>query len=168
MYDRYAVIFGIIALVCWSLSIQGKSKKSILKLQTIANGFYCIQYILLGAVSAGCMNLVSVIRCIVFYKYEEKHIKAPKLVLLVFIAILAIIALFTYDGIFSMIPIAITMGYAYSMWQTNLNIVRIIYIAAAIVWIYYNYSVGAYASLIGNIIEIISGSISLIRNKKHQ
>lgn len=165
MYNQYSVLFGTVALFCWCLSIQGKNKKSILKLQTIANVFYCIQY-MLSAFSAGCMNLVSVIRCIVFYKYEEKEQPSPKYLLILFIAILAVIALFTYNGLLSLIPIIITMGYTYYMWQSNLNIVKIIYIVAAIVWLYYNYTVGAYASLAGNIIEIISGSIALIRGSK--
>lgn len=87
----------------------------------------------------------------------------PKWILFVFIALVLLFGIITYDGLISLLPIIITVLYTYAFWQNNLNVARIIYIVAAIIWIYYNYEVGAYVGIIGNILEITTGLISLIK-----
>ena len=82
--------------------------------------------------------------------------------------IIIVIGIITVDTPLMLIPILATLFYTYSSWQNNMQKLRIIYIVAAIFWLYYNLTVGAYVSLIGNTLEIISGTSSLIkyRNKK--
>ena len=87
----------------------------------------------------------------------------PKWILFVFIALVLLFGIITYDGLISLLPIIITVLYTYAFWQNNLNVARIIYIVAAIIWIYYNYEVGAYVGIIGNALEITTELISLIK-----
>ena len=47
-----------------------------------------------------------------------------------------------------------------------MKIVRIFFVIAAFLWIVYNLHVGAVMPLIGNVFEIISGILALIRFKK--
>lgn len=132
-------------------------------MQVIANGIYGIEYLLLGAFSAASMNFLSFLRLLVYYFYALLNIKMPKWILFVFITLVLLFGIITYDGLISLLPIIITVLYTYAFWQNNLNVARIIYIVAAIIWIYYNYEVGAYVGIIGNILEIITGLISLIK-----
>ena len=132
-------------------------------MQVIANGIYGIEYLLLGAFSAASMNFLSFLRLLVYYFYTSLNIKMPKWILFVFIALVLLFGIITYDGLISLLPIIITVLYTYAFWQNNLNVARIIYIVAAIIWIYYNYEVGAYVGIIGNALEIITGLISLIK-----
>lgn len=132
-------------------------------MQVIANGIYGIEYLLLGAFSAASMNFLSFLRLLVYYFYALLNIKMPKWILFVFIALVLLFGIITYDGLISLLPIIITVLYTYAFWQNNLNVARIIYIVAAIIWIYYNYEVGAYVGIIGNILEITTGLISLIK-----
>lgn len=156
----YAIIIqsiGIIALVFWVMSIQSKEKIKILKLQNIANTFYAIEYFLLNAFSAFGMNSLSVIRGIIFYQNEKKGKKNPNIQIIIFAIITIIIGIMTYDNWYSIIPIVNTLGYSYSTWQKNTKVIRIIFIMAAIGWIIYNWTVGAYIPLVGNVVELVAG-----------
>lgn len=158
-----AQVLALFAILFWVISILLKNKKNILLMQVIANGIYGIEYLLLGAFSAASMNFLSFLRLLVYYFYALLNIKMPKWILFVFIALVLLFGIITYDGLISLLPIIITVLYTYAFWQNNLNVARIIYIVAAIIWIYYNYEVGAYVGIIGNALEIITGLISLIK-----
>lgn len=158
-----AQVLASFAILFWVISILLKNKKNILLMQVIANGIYGIEYLLLGAFSAASMNFLSFLRLLVYYFYTSLNIKMPKWILFVFIALVLLFGIITYDGLISLLPIIITVLYTYAFWQNNLNVARIIYIVAAIIWIYYNYEVGAYVGIIGNALEITTGLISLIK-----
>ena len=158
-----AQVLALFAILFWGISILLKNKKNILLMQVIANGIYGIEYLLLEAFSAASMNFLSFLRLLVYYFYALLNIKMPKWILFVFITLVLLFGIITYDGLISLLPIIITVLYTYAFWQNNLNVARIIYIVAAIIWIYYNYEVGAYVGIIGNILEIITGLISLIK-----
>lgn len=157
---------GLFAIITWVLSIQNKNKTGILIYQLVANILYFIQYYLLNAYSACLMDFTSGIRCLFFYLEEKKHGKISNLSFLFFILLIIVIGMFTYNGIISLLPIIISLIYMYSIWQNNLNITRYLFIITAIIWIYYNMSVGAYINIIGNIFEILSGIISIIRFRR--
>lgn len=161
-----AQIIGIVAFLTFIFSVQKKNKKKLLILQLIANFLYGIQYLLLLAPTASFMNFISVIRCYIFYIYEEKNKKPSKLVLTSILIFIILIGIFTVNNYLSIIPVAIAILYTISTWQKNMNITRWCFTIAAMLWILYNISVGAYTSLIGNSFELISGITSLIRFKK--
>lgn len=161
-----SLVFGMFAIMFWLFSVQKKEKKDILSFQLIANILYAMQYIFLGAFSAASMNITSALRCGTFYMYESKKEEIPRYLLIIFILIILICGFLTYNGFLSLIPIIITIFYTYSAWKKNTNWIRYVFIFAALVWIYYNLSTGAYISVVGNILEIISGVISLVRFKK--
>lgn len=157
-----AQIFGVFAIALWVISIQNKKREKILLFQFWANGLYMVEYSLLGAFSASVMNLVSSLRCLVFYKGKKKN---SLISLVLFSIIVIILGILTYDGLLSLIPVIITLFYTISSWVKNPFWNRITVLVAAVIWIYYNFSVGAYITVVGNVFEIISGIISLVRYK---
>lgn len=157
-----AQIIGGLAISLWVVSIQNKERKNILLFQGVANLLYIIEYSLLNAYSAASMNLISTIRCFIFRKVDEK--KLHKLTI-IFIGLILILGLLTYNGILSLIPILISIIYTISSSNKNAKYNRIAILIAAFIWIYYNYKVEAYITIVGNIFEIISGILSLIRFK---
>ncbi len=157
-------LIGTIALLFWVYSIQKNDKKQILKLQLLANVFYAIQYIIIGAITAGMMNIISVIRYSVFYKMEDQEKeKLPFWVLAIFVISIILVGIFTYKSPLDVIPIGISLLYTYVIWQKNNKIIRYGVTVAAIIWIYYNVSVQAYISVIGNLFEMLSGMIAIYR-----
>ena len=79
-----------------------------------------------------------------------------------------LLGIITFDNIISIIPITITIFYTLSSWMKDTKWCRIVFLVCAFIWIYYNYKVKAYVSIIGNGMEIISGVISLIRFEKKE
>lgn len=156
-------IIGTIALILWTSSVQVNKKSTLIRLQLLANIFYAIQYFLIGANTAAWMNIVSTIRYYMYNKNEEKNKQNSYSLLFVFIGIILIISILTYTNILSLIPSIITIGYTYATWQKNTKVIRFIFLFAAVIWIFYNAYVGAYVSIIGNVMELLSGFIAIYR-----
>lgn len=165
IFNLIAWIIGIIAFLVFISSIQLKNKKKFLILQLIANFLYGIQYVLLITPEAAYMNFISVIRCFIFYLYEDEKKKPPVLILIILLSLITLVGCFTINRWIALIPVAITIIYTISSWQKNMKIIRLCFTIAACFWIIYNLSVGAYTSLIGNAFELISGIVSMIRFK---
>jgi hypothetical protein len=161
-----AQVFGFIALAFMALSYQETNKKELLKKQIFANVFYALQYLSLNAVSAVSMNILSIIRAVVFGKNESKNNKI--ILLIIFEATIITIGFITYTDLTSLIPILIALLYTYGLWQSNLKIICIIGIISASLWIYYNLLVGAYVSIFGSFVELFSSILGLYKILKRK
>lgn len=158
-------IVGIIAFIFFVFSLIQKNKKRILVLQIIANILYAVQYSLLLVFTPAIMNIINITRSYWYYKDELNHKKTPLWVLIMFIVIIFVVTIFIYDGYLSLVPPIITSIYAIATYQNNLKILRLTFMICACIWIIFNYSVGAYSGIIGNVFEIVFGTIGLIINK---
>ena len=80
---------------------------------------------------------------------------------------IVILGIFTFENIYSVIPVFIACVYTYGSWQKKLKITYSIGVTVAILWIIFNFVVGAYVAIIGSVIELIGSIIGLmkIRNK---
>ncbi len=156
-------IFGILAIIVFGISPHQKTKKKVLIVQLLANILYAIQYTLLYAFSAVVTNIIGGIKNYIYYYYEKKENKIPIKVLVIYIIIILIFGIFTFNGIYSLIPIFVSVLYGYGTWQNNLKSYRIINIVGSILWIIYNCIVGAYVGVIGNVFQLTSTIIAIIR-----
>ena len=161
-----ANILGIFAIVTWTLSIQYKERKNILIFQIVANIFYSIQYFLLAAFTAGATNTLSIFRCLVFYYEEKTKGKISNVSLIIFSIIIMLVGVLTYENFINLIPVCGGILYMYSIWQNDLNLTRYLFIIAAILIAYYNFKVGAIILFCGNVFDIISGIIAILRFRR--
>lgn len=161
--DIIVNVVSIISIALFLLSVQFKKKKDILIVQTLSSICYMIVYAILGALSGCIIELVEQSKNLVFIGYEKKNKEIPLYALLVFIFMLVIITIFTYDGWNSAIPLAIYILYFLSSYFKNPKHIRITMILCAMIWMVYNYTIGAKLMIIGNVLEIISAIVSLIR-----
>lgn len=161
-----AQLFGLISLILLSISYQQTKKKDFLCVQIFANIFYFVQYILLSAFSAAGSSIISIFRTVIFYNYEKNNKKIPFLAIVLFEIIILIVGILTYSGICSIIPIFIAMLYAYATYQNDLKTTYSIGIFASLLWIVYNFSVGAYVAIVGSLIEFCASHLGLARLKK--
>ncbi len=158
-------IVSVISIFLFIISVQFKNKKDILIIQTLSSICYMIVYFLLKAYSGATIELVEQTKNIVFIEYEKNNKDIPLLVLLLFIGLLIIITILTYNGLNSIMPLIIYILYFLSSYFKNPKTIRTTMILCAIIWMLYNYSIGAYLMIIGNILEIVSAVISLLRYK---
>ena len=161
-----AQIFGILAIACAVISLQFKKKTKMMFLQMVANVFYAIQYLVLHAYTAVATSLVTVLRCILFNKYDKARKKIPKKLSWFLIVIVLIIGVFSYDGYLSLIPLVTSISYIVGASIKSAKTYKIVFGICAVLWFYYNFKVGAFISTLGNIFEIISTIIALLRYKK--
>lgn len=165
-------IFVIINRVLLIVSYQLKNRKNILivsLLALLANG---VVYILLSAWSGLAMVFVAIVRNIIFMLDEKKNGKSQKItkrdvgILVVLYVISIISAIFTYEGILSMMSVVATMLYTYSVWQKKTKVYKILGIIIESVWIIYNIYICSIMGVILNISLLISASIGLNREYK--
>lgn len=157
----FAQLIGIIAIYLWVISIQKKESFKILLYQAFANLFYTWQYSLLNVYSAAAMNFSSFLRCLLFASKKKKKQNISYWWLAIFLLIILFLGIITYNSFLNLIPLIITIFYTISSWLKDSKWLRVTFLLAAFVWIYYNYQVEAYICVIGNVFEIISALYTL-------
>lgn len=164
--DIAANMIGVIALILTLLSYQNNNKSKFLLWQILANLTLAIQYLLLNATSAVVAILIALTRNIVFFKFENKNKEIPLYILILFEIAVLIFGVFTFDGIISLFPVIITMLFSYAAWQKKITDTYLICVLVMILYIIYNFYVGAYVSIISNILELSSAVIGKVRLNK--
>ena len=165
-------VFVIINNALLISTYQVKKRKTILILSflaLIANG---IVYTLLSAWSGLAMVFVAMIRNTIFMIDEKKSGKSDEItkkdiiILVVLYTISIISAIFTYEGILSMMSVIATMLYTYSIWQKKTNVYKFLGIIIEIVWIIYNIYIFSIMGIILESLLLISAVIGIIREYK--
>ena len=156
-----AQILGSIALFILVFSFQKNEKQTLLKYQIASSSFFAGQYLFLQAYSGCFMNIVCILRNIIFRKYEGRKILFYFVMLIVFAMIF--LSLFSYVGPISLLPCISCVLYTISIWQSNLKVTRIVEVVSCSLYIIYNIKVLAYVGLVSSIIELFSALIAIYR-----
>ncbi len=163
-----AQICGIIVLILTVISVQFKTKEKIVMGMVFANIVVTIQYFLLNAVTGAVVSIINVIRCIVFYYYKKKDKKPSLMILLIFEIIAIISGIMSWQNIWSVIPIIVTVIYTYGLWQDDVKVIRITTAVVGLGWAIYNVIVMAYVGAIQSISQFVSAMIALVKNKQEK
>ena len=158
-------LVSILSVFLYVASVQYKNKKDILLVQVFASFCYLIVYIIKGAWSGVFVEVLEEMKSIIFMKYAKEDKKIPFVILIIFIFLLVLVSIIFFDGIFSLLPLFINIILFVSSYFKNPKYMRITMLICGALWGIYNISIGAYIIVIGNILEIVSASISLIRFK---
>lgn len=162
-----AQVFGILALIALCYNYLQTDKKKFLQIQIISNILYGLQYLSLKAMSAFSMSIISIVRTLIFYKYEKDNKKIPIILLIVFELIIMMFGIFSYTTWYSLIPTVVAMIFTIGVWIKDIRVTYIIAILCASSWIYYNLMVGAYIGIICSIIELIAGILGFAKSMQN-
>lgn len=160
-----AQICGVIALILTVISVQFKTKEKIVMCSVFANLVVAIQYFLLNAITGAVISVINTVRCIIFYYYKKKDKKPSLIVLLIFEIIAIVSGITSWQNIWSIIPIIVTVVYTYGLWQDNVKVIRITTALAGFGWAIYDIIVMAYVGAIQETSQLISAIIALLRSK---
>lgn len=160
-------VVSILSIFFYVMSVQFKEKKKILITQVLASICYLIVYIIKGAWSGVSIEILEGLKNIVFINYEKHNKKIPLIILIIFILLLVIFSIIFYDGLFSLLPLLINVLLFVSTYLKNPKYIRYTMLLCGILWGCYNLYLGAYIILIGNILEVFSAFISILRFKKN-
>ena len=159
-------IVSILSIFLYIISVQFKKKKHILLTQVGASMCYLIVYVIKGAWSGVCIEIIEELKNIIFIKIEKQHKKIPIIILITFIILLIIVSIIFYDGILSLVPLLINILLFVSTYLKNPKYIRYTMVVTGLLWGIYNIYVEAYIIFIGNILEIVAALISIKRYKK--
>ena len=96
---------GIIATVLTFISYQFKTSRSILIIQTTATAFTCLSFFFLDASSGFMLNIICIVRNVVFY-FEKASSKTRYVSLPVLCAAFVLLGILSWQGAISLLIIA--------------------------------------------------------------
>lgn len=168
MVEKIYIVISILSILLYVFSVQFKEKKNILFTQIGASFCYLIVYVIKGAWSGVFIEVIEELKDIVFIGIEKNNKKIPMIILIMFLILLFIISFLFYDGPLSLLPLFINILLFASTYFKKPMIMRWTMLVCGLLWGIYNIYVGAYIIVIGNLLEVISAIISIIRfnNKK--
>ena len=158
-------IFGAIAIGLFFLSYQIFDKKKLLVVQTLATAMLCLQYIFIGAYSGFGLNIVCIIRNLLYYRRDKKDISGIGLPI-VLALVMAIVSLFSWDGYHSLLIIVGLMVNTVCMGVFDSQKLRKSILLTCPMILAYNVFEASYSGMISETMSIISAVIGIIRYKK--
>ena len=160
------IISQVLAALAVIITFWGyikNDKGNFLKYVLISNILYCIHYFFLDDLSFVIAIVMGSFRNIVFLKYVNSKRLIPIYILLLFEILTVLSGLLAYSGLLSLIPIFQVCLYTYGVWLSNLRSMYFICILVMVIGVFYNFLIGAYMAIIGNVIEIIAAIIGMIK-----
>jgi len=161
-------IFIIINYLICIINYQQKKRKTILILNIISTIATAISYMFLGAYSGLAMTIIAAMRNIMFLINEKMKKSQKREILTLAIIYIATIYLasLTYTGIFSMMTVAATVIYTYSVWQKNTKIYKFLGIPVGIAAIIYNIYMLSIFGIIFETLITISAILGYAKDNK--
>ena len=121
-YFIVAQIFGALALAILIISLQKNSKTKLLLYQSISSLLYALQYLFLNAYTGCFMNLICMIRNMIFNQYPKK--RPPIYWLIITIVLMIFFSSLSYTGVISFLPMIAVILYSIALWHGNLTVIR--------------------------------------------
>lgn len=157
---------GAIGYTALALSYYRKKKIDILFMQIIAYIFFSIHYYLLDAITGTMCNLLGLIAITFIYLVEKKKdLKRRNIFILGIIPILVLIALLTYENMYSILPIFASVLSLISFLTDEENTIRGIGIISAISWLIYAIIYKSYVAIVFEIITVVATLVAFIKYK---
>ena len=160
-YFIVAQIFGALALAILIISLQKNSKTKLLLYQSISSLLYALQYLFLNAYTGCFMNLICMIRNMIFNRYPKK--RPPVYWLIITIVLMIFFSSLSYTGVISFLPMIAVILYSIALWHGNLTVIRTTEIISCSLYILYNIKVLAITGLIATIIELVGAIIAVYK-----
>lgn len=162
MKEILTQVIGAIAMILAIVSFQAKNSKRILTFQVIGSTCWTVHFVLLGAYAGALLNIISVIRNLIFYQKDKKWARSVWWIPAFSLAGAVIIA-FTWDGLKCLLPLFGVMATTVSFFMTDANKLRCLSLIASPLWLVYDALNGSYFGTATEVFCIVSIIIALIR-----
>ena len=157
---------GAIGYITLALSYFKKEKKQILFMQIISYIFFTIHYYLLSGITGAICNLIGLFALLTIYIFDKYKLKKKYIVSMLFVAVLLIINLLTFQNVFSIFPMLASVIVIVSFIDDRENVIRWIGVIAAICWLFYAIAYKSYVAIVFEVLTLLNVCVSLIKNKK--
>ena len=161
-------LIGAIGYITIALSYFKKEKKQILFVQIISYIFFTLHYYLLSGVTGAICNLIGLVALLTIYLFEKHNFKAKVILSVIFVIMLLVINIMTFQNIFSIFPMIASTIVIISFLKDDENFIRIIGIVSAVCWLFYAIAYKSYISIIFEVLTLINVCIALYKNKNYK
>ena len=178
--DRIQMIgqaVGLVAMAFNILSYQQKSQKGVIGFQLFGSALFAANYLMLGAIAGGLLNLVGIVRAIVFLNKEKLHAeKQPWLIGFIAAYLASYVLTFAVFGkeptvvnlIVEALPLIGMTAITISFQMKDAKAVRLFGMISSPAWLVYNIvngSIGAICCEVLTLGSIVIGMLRLDRKK---
>ena len=160
-------IFGGIAILCGFLTYQMKTQKQILLMLVATSSVFCLHYLMIGAISGMAMNIIGVLRGLLYYYRNEKGWKSP-VIPVTCTALMAVIGVISWEAWYS---VFVFLGLVIHTWCTsrdNPQFVRASILVTSPLVLLYDVFARSIGGTIYEAVAIASATIGIVRYRKIQ
>ena len=165
-------IITIIYFAILSLSYLLKDRRKILGANFIAHIGQTTAMAMLNGYTGAAMAIIMMLRDLIFLIIESRKLKGKEInkkldlvILIVTIALMIILTIFTYNGPLSLLSVLATLVTTFALWQKDVKIYKILGVIAGIFWLAYNIFIMSIMGIILEFIVVICSNIGYIKDR---
>ena len=160
-----AQLVGVVGIAFSLLSFQCSKRKHIMVVQKMASLSFSAQLFMVGAVTGGCLDLISFVRTLVFANNSKGWAKS-KWWLYGFVGVMIATGILTWKDGWSILPIVGSILSTVALWMRKEKHIRLVSLAVGPCWLVYNLVQGAYSGALSEVFAMTSIVIGLIRHDR--
>ena len=160
-------VLGILATIITGISYQMNTKRSLLLVQTTATACTCLAYLFLGAASGFALNIVCIIRNIVFY-FQKDSGKVHTISSLLLAAAMVVVGALSWQGPVSLMIIVALAANTIFMSFGNPQLLRKSVLGTSTLVLLYNIFVFSIGGIANEGLSIISSAVGIARFRKEK
>ena len=160
-------ILGILATVITGISYQMNTKRSLLLVQTAATVCTCLAYLFLGAMSGFALNIVCVIRNVVFY-FQKEDGKRHLLPALLLSAVMVVLGILSWQGPVSLLIIVALAANTVFLSFGDPQLLRKSILGTSSLVLTYNIFVFSLGGIANEALAILSSSVGILRFRQEE
>lgn len=157
-------LIGAIAFFTLAGSYYKKEKKKILFMHIIAYIMFTIHYYLLSGLTGTICNVIGLLALLSIYVIEKYNWKNKNLIACIFIILIFIINIATFQNIFSIFPIIASTIVIVSFLMDNEDYIRGIGLISAVCWLIYAIAYKSYISIVFETLTLIGTLVAFAKN----
>ena len=154
---------GFLALLLVVLLYQYNERTRMQYFKMAAGFLFAAHFALLGAWTGSLMNFSIVLRSYIFKKRTENAWADHHGWLFLFLGILIMASLFTWEGYRSLLPLLGTGTVTVGFWMKNTKHIRLLTAIASPCWLIYGFLVHSYAGIATEILSLASVGVGIYR-----
>ena len=158
-------ILGITATLIAFISYQCREQKKLLLLQTFSTACNCLSYLFLGASSGFVLNIVCMVRNVVYYIFRS-NAKVSTISGWLLAAVIGVLGAFSWQGPVSLLIIVALAANTVFMSMRNPQLLRISILFTCSLILLYNVFVFSIGGILNEGVSIVSAAIGIVRFAK--
>lgn len=161
MYTISQIMAGF-ALLFMIISLLQKKRIPLIIYNSIGTIFFSLQFFFLSAYAGAIINIIGLLKNIIYiFKGKNKYISSWATPI-TFSGIILISSIFTFDGLWSLLPAVAALVNVYATWFDLTKHIKYLLLVMSALWIVYDIVTLAYVGLFADVVLVFINIFSLI------